>query len=465
MTEWHPDLDSLARFLDGDLPAAESAALQRHLSSCPACESQFLQLLPLPQAATADAGDAGAVPAPARPGYRNLIRRVLDESRCEIGQRRSLLESERQLAAGLWAELRPLDPEQRRALLLGEERFQSWGLFELMLDKARQMALAKPRQAEPLLRLVLELIDLLDPGRYGAPAIASARARGWIHLGNTWRILSDFRCAEQAFETAEGHLSHSWLDPLDEALLLTHRASLRKSQRRLDEAHRLLDEALALYREVNEPHLQGRTLMKKATVFHAMGEYGEAITCLRNCLFLLDGHQEPRLLVAAQANLILYLHESGQTRAAAALIPEARQLLYANGQRSDLLRLRWIEGRILAALPQAAEAEEALLEAREGFIEDRAVFDAALVSLDLAALYARQGRTAAVSGLVAEMLPIFRACDVSREAIAALIVLEGAAEREQMTVGLVEEVAGFLKQVRSNPALRFRDPDPGSSRS
>lgn len=467
MNEWHPDLDSLARFLDNDLPDAESRAVQRHLSTCGRCEGQLLQLLPLPQSAPAPRADVPANSAPAAetgiPGYRNLIRRVLDETRGEVQQRRSLLEAERESAAGLWAELRPLDDPQRRSLLFGDPRFHNWGLFELMIEKSRQTVLVAPQKAESLLWLVLELTGYLDPHRYGPGSVDSAKGRTWIYLGNTWRILADFRQADQAFQTAELHFSRSWLDPLDEALLLTMKASLRRAQRRFDESHRLLDEAIAIYREVNEPHLQGRALMKKGLTFQAMGDFAEAITCLRTCLFLLDGNQEARLLVAAQANLILCLHESGQTRAAAALVPEARQLLFEVGKRGDLLRLRWTEGRILATLAQAAEAEEAFLEVREGFIDDRAAFDAALVSLDLAALYARQGRTTEVRRLVSEMLPVFRACDVPREAIAALIVLEKAAEREQMTLGLLEEVAGFLKQVRSNPSLRFREADPCSS--
>jgi tetratricopeptide (TPR) repeat protein len=204
--------------------------------------------------------------------------------------------------------------------------------------------------------------------------------------------------------------------------------------------------------------------MKKGLTYQSQGEFEAAITCLRNCLFLLDGNQEARLLVAAQANLILCLHDSGQSRAAAALIPEARQLLLEVGKRGDLLRLRWTEGRVLAALKRSAEAEEAFLEVREGFVDDRAAYDAALVCLDLAALYARQGRTGEVRRLVSEMLPVFRACDVHREALAALIVLEKAAGQE-LTLGLVEEVAGFLQQVRSNPALRFRDAEPVSSAS
>jgi hypothetical protein len=188
-----------------------------------------------------------------------------------------------------------------------------------------------------------------------------------------------------------------------------------------------------------------------------MGEFEAEINFYRTSLFLLDGCEEPRLLVLSQVNLIHSLHDSGRTAEAAALIPEARQVMLEVGRRADLLRLRWIEGKIAAALGHAAEAEEAYLEVSEGLVEDRAAYDAALVSLDLSALYAREGRAAEMKRIAAEILPIFQSCEVHREAIAALIVFQQAAEMEQLTLGLVEEVATFLDRVRTNPSLRFRD--------
>lgn len=472
MNEWHPDLDTLARFLENDLPDEEGRAVQRHLSACAGCEEQLIQLLPSSRVGTAQPGTSGDA-APTRSGqgtggtaYRKLIRRVLADTRSEIGRRRSLLRAEREAAADLWRELRSHPEESRRYLVWSDPRFQSWGLFELIIEKSRHSVLVDPQRTEALLRLALDVTEHLDPDRYGPGSVDSAKARVWIYLGNVLRILTDFRRSEQAFQTAELHLSRSWLDPLDEALLLELRASLRRAQRRFDEAHRMLDEAIAIYREVNEPHLQGRALMTKGLAFQYMGEFDAAIACFRNSLFLLDGYQEPRLLVLSQANLIHCLHDSGRTREAAALIPEARSLMLQVGKRADLLRLRWIEGKVAAALGHAAEAEEAFLEVSEGLIEDRAAYDAALVSLDLAALYAREGRTSEVKCLAEEILPIFQSCEVHREAIAALIVVQKAAEVEQLTLGLVEEVSTFLERARTNPTLRFReDPERGSSSS
>jgi len=57
-------------------------------------------------------------------------------------------------------------------------------------------------------------------------------------------------------------------------------------------------------------------------------------------------------------------------------------------------------------------------------------YDAALVSLHLALLYTKEGRAAAVAELAREMIPIFEAQDIHREALAALTVFRQAAFHE-----------------------------------
>jgi hypothetical protein len=85
-------------------------------------------------------------------------------------------------------------------------------------------------------------------------------------------------------------------------------------------------------------------------------------------------------------------------------------------------------------------------------------FDAALASLDLAAVYVSQGRTEDVRRLAEETLTVFQAHNTHREAIAALLLFQDAARREQAGIELVHEVSGFLKRARANPELRFSPP-------
>jgi hypothetical protein len=82
-------------------------------------------------------------------------------------------------------------------------------------------------------------------------------------------------------------------------------------------------------------------------------------------------------------------------------------------------------------------------------------YDAALVTLELTALHSKQGELSEVKKLSLEMSKIFRAQDVPREALAALLFFQKAAERESATAKLAREVAAFLDKLRSDPGLRF----------
>jgi tetratricopeptide (TPR) repeat protein len=451
MTDRHPDRAALEQFLDGGLPEGESRILQRHLFLCPVCEDRMIALLP--------GSKTSPHPAPDE-GYRGLIHRLLNDHRTEIASRRHGLTREQQVASGLWREIEPHPPDRRHALIREGSRFRNWAFFELLVDLSRRTVADDPVRAEDLLRLALDVAEQLSPEEYGPGSIEAAKARAWTWMGNAWRVRGDFRQADRAFQTAEAFLAQSWLDPLDEALLLELKAPLRRVQGRYDEALELLAEAIAIYREVNEPHLQGRALMVNGLVLRYQGNLQGAVDCFRTSLFLLDGTRDPRLLVTAQYNLIGCLEAAGRGAEAAALIPETRTLMEQAGTRSDLIRLRWTEGRVALLLEQLAEAEAALLEVRESFVADGRAFDAAQASLDLAALFLRQGRSEETQLLATELIPIFESRDIYREALAAVIVFQQAAAMEQLTAGLIEEIVIYLEQARGNPQLQFRGAAP-----
>jgi tetratricopeptide (TPR) repeat protein len=456
MTDWHPDRKTLERFLDDALPEDQSRALQRHVVTCAGCEELLVRMLPVPVTRVRAAARRPSNLPEHTADYRTLVHRVLREASQENEQRRALLTRERKEAGQLWRAVRDLDARARRERVWEDSRYQSWGFFELLVDRARSMVLEEAHKAAEMLRLALDVTDHLSADSYGPGAIDSARARAWASLGNAQRVIGDFRQAEQAFRKAEMHLADGWLDPLDEALLLEYKASLRRAQRRFDEALQMLDTAIDVYREVNEPHFHGRAMMTRGLVLRYAGDFEAARASFHQSLLLLDGGEEPRLLAVSQYNLIACLHDSNRAEEAAALIPEARKLIEEVGQRSDLLRLRWLEGTIAVTLGRTAEGESIFLELIEAFTGDRLAYDVALVSLELSTLYAQQGRAADVKRLAAEMLPIFRSCEVHREALAALIVFQQAAEREQLSLGLLEEVKAFLDHVRTDPSLRFR---------
>jgi hypothetical protein len=116
--------------------------------------------------------------------------------------------------------------------------------------------------------------------------------------------------------------------------------------------------------------------------------------------------------------------------------------------RLNLLRLGWIEARVAAATGEADEAERGFGEVRSGFLEKGLVFPASLVSLDLALLLVRLGRTGQIVTLAAELVQSFTARGVGREAVVALVLLRRAAESQRSSEELEERVRIARKAIR-----------------
>ena len=142
-------------------------------------------------------------------------------------------------------------------------------------------------------------------------------------------------------------------------------------------------------------------------------------------------------------------------REAEALLPKVKGLALRLGNGLDSLRCRWLQGLISAGLGRLEEAAAGLESVAGEFAALGIAFDAALACLDLAKLCLRQGRAAEVKRLAGQMVEIFKAQNVHREALAAVILFQQAAEQEKATAELVSKLADYLRRAQHCPELRF----------
>ncbi len=371
------------------------------------------------------------------------------------GDRLEAIHGEIEAAAGLLEELTAMPGVERSERIRTEVRFHALKLCDLLLGRSREAWFRDPARGVELARLAVEVAGWLDVGYYGEALVEEERALAWAYLGNALRISSDLRSAEEALLRALEHYRRGGEDALTGAQVLSFMASLRTSQGRFKEAAGLLDRAILVYRDSNEGHLEGRALIKKGLAIGYSGRVKTAIRLIRGGLSRIDLAEEPHLLISARHNLIGFLNESGRSEEALRVLEQTRGLYFTLGDPTHLIRLRWLEGRISRDLGRLDQAEAALREARDGFVEHGIGFDAARVSLDLATVYLQQGRTGELKGLAEEMVPVFESRDVHQEALAALLLFRQAAEAEEVTLGLLEKIGGYLQRARQNPELRF----------
>lgn len=377
--------------------------------------------------------------------FRTILAREVDVAR------------ERSRGRELFEELANHPPTRQNLLVSNSSRFRNRALGEILLEQALEAGFSDPARAAELARLAVTLADLLaEEG--GGERIDGLRARSWAHLGNVLRIRADHAGAERAFEIATGLLESGRVSPLETARVLDLHASLKRDQRRFGEAAILMDQVISLYRKLGQKALLGRSLKQKSMISGEAGDLEGEIALLRRALELLSPEAEPRTFLAARHNLISALCEVGRPREAFALLFHTRPLYLKQGDRLNLLRLRWLEGTVALGLQRHEQAAVAFHEVREAFLELGLDYDAALASLDLTEVYAIQGRTADVRRLAEEMLEVFQSRNIHREALGALSVLQQAARLEKAGIVLVRAIARFMKEARTRPDLRFDQP-------
>ncbi|HEV8577889.1 MAG TPA: helix-turn-helix transcriptional regulator [Thermoanaerobaculia bacterium] len=347
-------------------------------------------------------------------------------------------------AADAWERLETCTAEERQFLVETCREFQTWALAERLCHESEKAASDRPEEALELAELACRMAELAR-----GDAFFLLRLKGYTlaFLANARRVTEGPRAAEGDFTFAV-NFWHTGAAPdpdlLAEWRLLDLEASLRRSLRQFAEALALHARALA----AAPPEAHGRILLKKAATYEQQGEAESAIDTLREAAALVDGEREPRLRFALRFNLTAALVDLERYAEADSLLPEVKDLSAAQRNEIDQIRVVWLSGKIAAGLGRTEEARDAFEQVRRDFTAREMAYDCALVSLDLAKLHLEQGRNADVRALAEEMLWIFKAQGIEREALAALRMFCEAARKEAATVDLARRAGEALGRGR-----------------
>lgn len=446
MTETQPMPDCsfdgvlLARFADGETSPAERRKVLKHLlSGCDLCRAALSPKIRL----IAD-----------NPRSEFSISKVL----ANVADLEREMHRERAVAAEQLREFLRHPPARQWTLLRNSVRFDSWSFCEMLLDVGFETIYDDPHRALDISRMGVTIADRLPVAGYGERLVEDLRARAWGRTANALRATSDLAGAEQALANAARHLKLGSGEPLEEAEHLYFRASLRRAERRLDEALRAIHRSRRIYRMVGNRHLEGRSLMCESLIRDLRGEVEESIDCCRKARTLVEPERDRRLAIAAHHNLVWQLMVAGRSEEALRELADLRPAYFETNDQIPLLKLRWMEARLAKDLGRPEESERAFREAHDGFVAARIPYEAASVALDLAVLLAEQGRRQELKLLAAELIAVFRSLGVAREAFAALSIFERFAQEDAVTLSLLARLSQYFAQVRHQPDLRF-DPN------
>ena len=439
MTDIHITRELLAATARGELPARMLTEIGvEHLTSlCPTCREEFKAYQREQQSAGGGSGVIRTLPAV-------LERHSADHERKQAAALRDL-------RALLRIPLEQRLEKIRRA----NRRFRGLILAGMFLDESKRHMPASFAAARELAQTAEAVLRYTTAGSGWADLAALTQA----YLGNVARVEGNPRQARKCFSFARFLITNEGVtDPLIYAELDSCEAMLYIDQRRFDEAESLLSRSITFYSLAGERSKAAHPLLSLGTLYYNQGDSGRAIEMTRIASDLILPETDPKLYLFARHNLALYLCESGRWSEADSTVGEDRELY---GQFADAwtqIRLRWLEGRIAPGLGDATAAEGFLSETRDRFIAEGWNYDAALVSLELAARYVEEGRTGDLKRLVEAMYPIFEAEEVHREALAALLLFRDAVHEERITLETVQRLRRYLEVAKEDPSLRFVAP-------
>jgi len=439
MADIHMTRELLWAVTRGELPASIVADLgaQHLMSLCPTCCQEL----------TAFQKERTSTPAEDYDRIFQLLPALLEKQVPRLAR-------EQRVAGRELMELLALPRMDRVGKVeRARHRFRSAALVRLLVAESRRRIHGDPDEAFHLAKLGRAVAHRNPrmPGYFDLIALSTAQ------MANTCRVGGDRRQAGEHFSHARYVISeYGVTDTEILASVDSLEGSLRMDQRLFQEAEQLLGRAAMLYRVAGDIIETARVLVTLGGLCFFQGDLSRAIEVTTAALTGLVRSSEPRLYLCARYNLARYLTEDGQLTEASEILAADEPLYEELPEAWTQLRLIWLRGKIALGQGEAQAAEHAFLTARDGFIREGNGYDAAMVSIeDLALFYLREGRTADVKRLAEEIVPIFAAQDVHREAVAALVLFQEAARQETLTVKAVRELVRYLREAQTDPALRF----------
>lgn len=438
----HPGSEELAGLVRGTLPDPRIREVVRHLLlPCPPCAAVMAELIQNPEPVPEDQYDA-ALDRALQTALQH--EKSLRERKAEVARLEEVLARGGPLAvADLPFDVDPLV------------------LIDALLARSWAVRHDKPGEMVQLADLAVKHAQALDAREIGVPRMNDAMSRAWAELGNALRVSDRHAEAWQALYLAREIYERSTKDELLEIRITELEASLAADRRQFEVALAKLTRVYRFHRRRKNLHLAGRTLILKGLYTNYRGRIDEAIQQLRQGRALLDPKSDPDLHYGAAHNELLCLVNAGRVQEAKRLrLERSRELSWGKGRVSQV-KLRAVDGRLDAAEGKFARAEEALRDAKEGYMEVGRKYHAAITSLDLAEVLLRRGRWVEAKDEALEAIQVFKALNIGPESFAAIIILREYFELRMVTPAFIQAVADHLRRAEYDPDAPFT-PSPSA---
>lgn len=359
------------------------------------------------------------------------------------------VEPARWQAREVWPLIEKLPASKQEMIVRHSPQYQTWAFMELVCEKSAEEASRDPERAAGLARLAMVVAETVRGPEGWCNRV---KAYALAQVPNVERVFGRLDSADSGLAEA----SRLWLagsDPdkiLDPGRLLELEASLRRAQRRFDDALTCLAKAERVGRR------KDRYLVKKGSILVVMGRYSQGADVLLEAKPLVEQRGDKRLLYMQRYNLAVAYTHLGQFSEAQELVRLVQPAVAERDDKCEASRITWLQGRIAAGLGRRDEALKLLTKAHKEFATRKMWYDVALCLLEVAILLLEQGDNSAVKALAHNLAEVFESKKVHQEALVALLLFQEAAVKEAVTAAQARRILDFLFIARYDPALRYQ---------
>lgn len=356
---------------------------------------------------------------------------------------------DREAADRLWQQLQASGAfREWKGRILEEPALQGWALCERLCDESAELAESDPAAAEELAALAVTLAPKVSGD---APLVNGIQEYAWTHLGNACRARGDLAGAEEAFRRAQtffaGAMAGIWPSVLRRQRLAPLTSKLLCEQGKLGEAMEKIDFAIRLA-TIDSDNGEGQALLllERARLRRRFGQAEAAVQDLVRANELASKVSNRRLALRIAIDLGAALCDAGRHAEVKKIPADLRRA--AEGLEPERSRLLCLDGRVAAGQGRLGEAAEILGRDPSDF-HPRALADRALLLVEIAALHAREGRTAELKSLAESMPRLTEGLGLNRDAAAVLKLFCRLAAQDKLTPDRALQFAGDFIRLSS----------------
>jgi tetratricopeptide (TPR) repeat protein len=289
------------------------------------------------------------------------------------------------------------------------------------------------------------------------------RGRAWKEYSSALHSMGRFGAAWNATARAIAIFSTDASLLVERTSALALRARIGYQMGRTAEAVTLLRECNAAFQRFGEDRRALQVAIMESIIIYHSGDVPAARSAFLVARAVAERLEDLRELSRIKNNLAQCEAKLGNFDQALVHLRAAQQGFDQLGMTAERQRALWIEARILRDTGRLADAVAQLLQVRRELIARGMIVQAAYTGLDLLELLAAIDERADLERVATELVAVFTAAGMSRDARVALAYLADQARMDATATTLQDDlrrVRTFFRKLETTPNATFTLPTP-----